>query len=116
MLQNYEYVLQCSLSTLIRSYREDKISSRQSLDSNIMVMNAMKALPKQPAWHSRATAQEYHEDFLCKEAPCAKFSLRIKKYTNSLGFSWVPRGWFLIYTEVDSTLYLYFRGFGYQKG
>lgn len=49
MLQNYEYVLQCSLSTLSKSYREDKISSRQSLDSNIMVMNAMKALPKQPA-------------------------------------------------------------------
>ena len=52
MLQNYEYVLQCSLSTLSKSYREDKISSRQILDSNIimmMVTNAMKALPKQPA-------------------------------------------------------------------
>ena len=55
-------------------------------------------------------------DFMWKEAPLAKVFLRIKKYTNSLGFSWVPRGWFLIYTEVDSTLYLYFSGLGYQKG
>lgn len=85
----------------------------------MMVMKAMKALPKQPVQRSRATAQEHDKDLIWKEGTLAKRFLRVKKKkrkANSFGFSWVPRGWHLIYTEVGSTLYLYFSGLGYQEG
>ena len=88
----------------------------------MMVMKAMKALPKQPAQGSRATAQEHDKDLIWKEGPLAKCFLRVKKkiyiymYANRLGFFWVPRGWYLVYTEVGSTLYLYFSGLVTRKG
>lgn len=45
----------------------------------MMVMKAMKALPKQPVQRSRATAQEHDKDLIWKEGTLAKRFLRVKK-------------------------------------
>lgn len=43
----------------------------------MMVMKAMKALPKQPVQRSRATAQEHDKDLIWKEGTLAKRFLRV---------------------------------------